>query len=81
MARERSGQRLGVGAPVLRKQDDRQLRSRGQSIADIALRDTQEVVFLRSPNAHAPIGSLYVPPAAWGKVFTAADLPRIRPPG
>jgi carbon-monoxide dehydrogenase large subunit len=81
MARERSGQRLGAGASVLRKENDRHLRGRGQSIADIALRDTQEVVFLRSPHAHVQIGSIYVPPAAWGKVFTAADLPRIRPPG
>ena len=50
---ERSGQGRGVGASVLRKEDDRHLRGRGQFVADIALRGTQEVVFLRSPHAHA----------------------------
>ena len=79
MANERSGQRHGVGASMLRKEDDRHLRGRGQFVADIALRGTQEVVFLRSPHAHAYIGAISVPPAARGRVFTAADLPRIKP--
>jgi aerobic carbon-monoxide dehydrogenase large subunit len=79
MANERPGQRHGVGASVRRKEDDRHLRGRGQFVADIALRGTQEVVFLRSPHAHAHIGSITVPPAARGRVFTAADLPRIKP--
>ena len=79
MAIERSGQRRGVGASVSRKEDDRHLRGRGQFVADIALRGTQEVVFLRSPHAHAHIRSISVPPAARGRVFTAADLPRIKP--
>jgi CO/xanthine dehydrogenase Mo-binding subunit len=57
----------------LRKPDDRHLRARGQFVADIALRGTQQMVFLRSPYAHAQIGSLSAPPGAWGKVFTAAD--------
>ena len=72
-------QRNGVGASLLRKEDDRHLRGRGQFVADIALRGTQEVVFLRSPHAHADIRSISVPPAARGQVFTAADLPRIKP--
>ena len=72
-------QRNGVGASLLRKEDDRHLRGRGQFVADIALRGTQEVVFLRSPHAHADIRSISVPPAARGRVFTAADLPRIKP--
>ncbi len=79
MASERSGQRHGVGASVLRKEDDRHLRGRGQFVADIAMRGTQEVVFLRSPHAHARIGSISVPPSARGQVFTAADLQRIKP--
>ena len=37
------------------------------------------MVFLRSPHAHADIRSISVPPAARGQVFTAADLPRIKP--
>ena len=55
------------------------LRGRGQFVADIPLRGTHEVVFLRSPHAHAHIRSISVPPAARGRVFTAADLPRIKP--
>ena len=74
----------GVGASLLRKEDDRHLRGRGQFVADIALRGTHEVVFLRSPHAHAVIRSITVPPDARGpdargRVFTAADLPRMQP--
>ena len=79
MTSERSRQRQGVGASLLRKEDDRHLRGRGQFVADIALRGTHEVVFLRSPHAHAQLGSISIPPAARGRVFTAADLPRIKP--
>ena len=71
--------RRGVGASVLRKEDDRLMRGRGQFVADINMRGTHEVVFLRSPHAHAHIRSITVPPGARGKVFTAADLPRIKP--
>jgi carbon-monoxide dehydrogenase large subunit len=79
MAGEDSVQRRDVGASLPRKEDDRHLRGRGQFVADIAPRGTQEVVFLRSPHAHAYIQSICVPRAARGKVFTAADLPRIKP--
>ena len=40
MAIERSGQGHGVGASVLRKEDDRHLRGRGQFVADIPLQGT-----------------------------------------
>ena len=79
MALEPSGQRQGVGASIVRKEDDRHLRGRGQFVADIALRATQEVVFLRSPHAHARIASISIPRTARGAVFTAAELPRIKP--
>jgi carbon-monoxide dehydrogenase large subunit len=74
-----ANERQGVGASVLRKEDDRHLRGRGQFVADIALRDTHEVVFVRSPHAHAHIRSVSVPAGGRGRVFTAADLPRIKP--
>jgi carbon-monoxide dehydrogenase large subunit len=74
-----ASERQGVGASVLRKEDDRHLRGRGQFVADIALRSTHEVVFVRSPHAHAHIRSVSVPAGARGRVFTAADLPRIKP--
>ena len=79
MANEHLGQPHGVGASVRRKEDDRLLRGRGQFVADIAMRGTQEVVFVRSPHAHALLRSISVPPAAQGRVFTAADLPRMKP--
>src|SRR5579862_8409687 len=71
--------RYGVGASLLRREDDRHLRGRGEFVSDIRLPGTQEVVFLRSPHAHARIRSITVPPAAQGRVFTAADLPRMQP--
>jgi aerobic carbon-monoxide dehydrogenase large subunit len=79
MANEHSVQRRGVGVSLPRKEDDRHLRGRGQFVADIALRGTREVVFLRSPHAHAHIRSISVPPSARGRVFTATDLPRMKP--
>jgi aerobic carbon-monoxide dehydrogenase large subunit len=69
----------GVGASLLRKEDDRHLRGRGEFVADIRLPGTREVVFLRSPYAHARIRSITVPPETRGRVFTAADLPRMGP--
>ncbi len=52
----------------------------GSSSRTSRLRDTHEVVFLRSPHAHAHIGvDLRPAQSARGKVFTAADLPRIKP--
>src|SRR6266700_2422249 len=69
----------GVGASLLRREDDRHLRGRGEFVADIRLPGTQDVVFLRSPHAHARIRSIAVPPELRGRVFTAADLPTMRP--
>jgi aerobic carbon-monoxide dehydrogenase large subunit len=69
----------GVGASLLRREDERHLHGRGQFVADIKLPGTMEVAFLRSPHAHARIGSIAVPPPAKGRVFTAADLPQIKP--
>jgi len=69
----------GIGASLLRREDDRHLRGRGQFVADIELRGTQEVVFVRSPHAHALIRSISVPPGNRARVFTAADLPQIKP--
>src|SRR4051812_2226159 len=71
--------RQGIGASLLRKEDDRHLLGRGEFVSDIRLPGTQEVVFLRSPHAHARIRSIAVPPEVRGRVFTAADLPRMQP--
>src|SRR5271155_3933399 len=69
----------GIGASLLRKEDARHLRGRGQFVSDIRLPDIQHVVFLRSPHANARIRGIDVPPEAKGRVFPAADLPRMKP--
>src|SRR5882757_5824461 len=45
--------KYGIGAAVLRKEDDRFLHGRGQYVADFRLAGTREVAFVRSPVAHA----------------------------
>ncbi len=74
-----SSQGLGVGASLLRKEDARHLRGHGQFVSDIRMPGIAEVVLLRSPRAHARIRSIAVPPTARGRIFTAADLPRMQP--
>ena len=69
----------GVGASLLRKEDQRHLHGRGQFVSDIKLPGTMEVAFVRSPHAHARIKSISIPPEARRRVFTAADLPRVKP--
>lgn len=69
----------GVGARVLRKEDDRLLRGRGEFVGDIRLPQMLEVAFLRSPVAHARIRKIEKPADAAGSVFTAADLKGAKP--
>ncbi|HTZ34817.1 MAG TPA: xanthine dehydrogenase family protein molybdopterin-binding subunit [Stellaceae bacterium] len=79
MKPETAGSGLGIGASLRRKEDWRHLRGRGQFVSDIRMPDVQVVVFVRSPHANARIRGIAVPPEARGRVFTAADLPRLRP--
>jgi carbon-monoxide dehydrogenase large subunit len=69
----------GVGASLLRREDERHLHGRGQFVSDIKLPGTMEVAFLRSPHAHARIRSVTAPPEAHGRVFVASDLPQVTP--
>src|ERR1700733_12822591 len=69
----------GVGARLLRKEDDRFMRGRGQYVADIRLAGLQDVAFVRSPLAHARIRAIHVPERYRDVVFTADDLIGIRP--
>ena len=69
----------GIGASVLRKEDDRLLRGRGQFVADLRLAGMRDVAFVRSPVAHANIRDIVVPPTAHGAVFTAKDLVGVKP--
>src|ERR1700722_7268660 len=68
----------GVGARLLRKEDDRFLRGRGQYVADIRLPGLQDVAFVRSPLAHARIKAIHIPDRYRDVVFTADDLTNVK---
>jgi carbon-monoxide dehydrogenase large subunit len=69
----------GIGASVLRKEDDRFLRGRGQYVGDFRLAGTRDVAFVRSPVAHARLKSIHIPEEFRTVVFTAKDLTGIKP--
>jgi carbon-monoxide dehydrogenase large subunit len=69
----------GIGASLLRKEDDRYLRGRGEFVADIRLVGLRDVAFVRSPVAHARIRGIKIPPQYKDAVFTAADLEGVKP--
>jgi carbon-monoxide dehydrogenase large subunit len=69
----------GVGSRLLRKEDDRFLRGRGQYVGDIRLAGMKDVAFVRSPLAHARVRGVHVPERLAGSVFTAASLAGVKP--
>jgi carbon-monoxide dehydrogenase large subunit len=69
----------GIGARLLRKEDDRFLRGRGQYVGDIRLPGMLEVAFLRSPLAHGLIRSIAIAPSIRDRVFVADDLTGVAP--
>jgi aerobic carbon-monoxide dehydrogenase large subunit len=69
----------GVGASVLRKEDDRFLRGRGQYVADFRVAGSREVAFVRSSVAHGRIRQVHVPDEHANAVFTAKDLANVKP--
>lgn len=69
----------GVGASVLRKEDDRYLRGRGEFVGDIQLAGTRHVAFLRSPVAHGYLRSASIPNECRQQVFVADDLAAVAP--
>jgi aerobic carbon-monoxide dehydrogenase large subunit len=69
----------GVGARVLRKEDERLMRGRGQFVADLRFAGMKDVAFVRSPIAHGLIRNIIVPDRDQGAVFTAADLAAVKP--
>jgi aerobic carbon-monoxide dehydrogenase large subunit len=69
----------GVGARVLRREDDRFLQGRGQYIGDIPFPRMREVAFVRGPVAHARLTAVRIPQAIRNSVFTAADLTGVLP--
>ena len=70
---------FGVGASLLRKEDARHLRGRGQFVADLKIPGTLEAAFVRSPLAHARIRGIEIMPEIRDRVFVAADLPGLLP--
>jgi aerobic carbon-monoxide dehydrogenase large subunit len=68
----------GIGARLIRKEDERFLRGRGEFVGDIAEVGMLEVAFLRSPVAHARIRGIVKPVGQEGRVFTADDLAEVK---
>jgi len=64
----------GVGARVLRKEDERHLQGKGRFVADIAMPGLQEVAFLRSPLAHARLRGVRKPEGSEQQVIVRADM-------
>jgi aerobic carbon-monoxide dehydrogenase large subunit len=69
----------GIGARLLRKEDDRFLRGRGQYVDDLKFVGTRDVAFVRSPVAHATVGAIIIPDDARGCVFTSTNLTGVKP--
>lgn len=64
----------GIGQRVLRKEDDRYLRGRGEFVADIRMAGMRDVAFVRSPVAHATILDIHVPAEHQENVYTVEHL-------
>ena len=71
--------KLGVGARLKRREDDRHLRGRGQFVGDMDLPGMLHVAFVRSPVAHGRLKGVRAPAGAAGQVFSAADFPTMKP--
>src|SRR5215475_8304718 len=69
----------GIGAAVVRKEDERFLRGHGQYVGDFHVPGMMEVAFVRSPVAHGLLRNVIVPEQRRGSVFTARDLSAINP--
>jgi carbon-monoxide dehydrogenase large subunit len=69
----------GVGARLVRKEDDRLLRGRGQFVADLHFAGIKDVAFVRSPLAHARVRGIEIPDPHKRAVFTLADLAGVKP--
>ncbi len=69
----------GIGASVVRKEDDRFLRGRGQYVGDYRLAGMREVAFVRSPVAHARLKRVNIPDEFRDCVFTAQHLIGVKP--
>ena len=73
------GSKSGVGASIMRNEDERFLNGRGLFVSDLAFPGMLHAAFLRSSHAHARIKSIRKPSDAGGHVFVAADLADVKP--
>ena len=64
----------GIGARVLRKEDDRHLHGKANFVADMVMPGLSEVAFMRSPLAHARLTAIEIAPAGQHAVFKRAHL-------
>jgi len=71
--------KYGIGDSVLRKEDDRFLRGRGQYVGDFRFAGMYDVAFVRSPVAHAHLRQIHIPEQFQSAVFTAKDLAGVKP--
>ena len=69
----------GIGASLIRKEDDRFMRGRGSFVGDIRPAGTMEVAFLRSSFAHARLKAVKIPAEIRARVFIAEDLVGVAP--
>ncbi|WP_421875915.1 xanthine dehydrogenase family protein molybdopterin-binding subunit [Pacificispira sp.] len=69
----------GIGARVIRKEDERHLHGRGRFVSDIAMPGLLDVAFRRSAVAHGRIRGITKPAGLEDRVFTAADLTGVNP--
>lgn len=69
----------GIGASVLRNEDQRFLYGRGQYLADLEISGVKDVAFLRSPTANARISSVDIDDSYRSKVFLLPDLGQVKP--
>ena len=72
-----SGQ--GIGASLIRKEDERFMRGRGGFVGDIRPAGMLEVAFLRSSFAHARLKRVAIPHSIRSRVFVAEDLAGVAP--
>jgi len=68
-----------IGDRVQRKEDARHLSGKGQFVGDLKVAGCWEAAFVRSPLAHARVRGITKPQGAESRVFTAADMPDLKP--
>jgi carbon-monoxide dehydrogenase large subunit len=74
-----AAQKQGVGASVLRKEDLRLMKGRGQFVGDLKLAGMWDVAFARSPVAHGRLKGIEKPAGHESVVFAMDDLPDVKP--